>query len=264
MGDSLFFVHDQKKLAQRIEEKQNIILEFLSHEVFSTSEILGQLLNLSRTAAYKTLKSMEKRDLIQMYSIEYELAQRGKQTIWGLTPQGALFATDFESAKVDFYEAGRIATSTMAHSIAIQRVKVNGIAKGWTNWVSSRRLRQLAAQDKAKWRQIPDAIAVSAEGKTVAFEIERTVKTPARYEVILGHYAKMLVDETVNDVFYIGPERIIKRLQRLFSMIDKIVINAKTYPVHDNVRKHIHFLSFEDWNQLKTVNENTGVTNVHN
>lgn len=250
MGDSSFFIHDQKKLVQRIEEKHNIVLKFLAHEVFSTSEILGQLLNLSRTAAYQTLKSMEKRNLVQMYSIEYELAQRGKQTIWGLTPQGALFATDFESSKVDFYEAGRIATSTMAHSIAVQRVKVNGMAKGWTNWISSRRLRQLAVKDKGKWRQIPDAIAVSTEGKTVAFEIERTVKTPARYEVILGHYAKMLVDETVNDVFYIGPRNIIKRLHRLFSKIDKIVINAKTYPVHDNVRKHIHFLSFDEWYDL--------------
>lgn len=250
MGDSSFFIHDKVKQSERIEEKQNIVLGFLAQEVFSTSEILGQLLNLSRTATYKTLKLMEKRDLIRMYPIEYELAQRGKQTIWGLTPQGALFATDFDSAKVDFYEAGRIATSTMAHSIAIQRVKVNGMAKGWTHWISSRRLRQLAAKNKGKWRQIPDAIAVSAEGKTVAFEIERTVKTPARYEVILGHYAKMLVDETVNDVFYIGPENIIKRLQRLFSMIDKIIINAKAYPVHDNVRKHIHFLSFDEWYDL--------------
>lgn len=252
MGDSSFFIHDKAKQSQRVEEKRNIVLQFLSQEVFSTSEILGNLLNLSRTATYKTLKAMEKSGFIQMYPIEYELAQRGKQTIWGLTPQGALFATDFESSKVDFYEAGRIATSTMAHSIAIQRVKVNGMAKGWTNWISSRRLRQLAVKDKGKWRQIPDAIAVSTEGKTVAFEIERTVKTPARYEVILGHYAKMLVDETVNDVFYIGPRNIIKRLHRLFSMIDKIVINAKTYPVHYNVRKHIHFLSFDEWYDLNS------------
>lgn len=250
MGDASFFIHDETAKSKRIEEKQNIVLEFLSHEVFSTSEILGQLLNLGRTATYKTLKSMEKSNLIRMYVIEYELAQRGKQTIWGLTPQGALFATDFESAKVDFYEAGRIATSTMAHSIAIQRVKVHGMAKGWTDWVSSRRLRQLAAKDKGKWRQIPDAVAVSKKGKTIAFEIERTVKTPERYVVILGHYAKMLLDETVNEVFYIGPENLIKRLERLFSMIDRINIDSKVYPVHDNVRKHIHFLSFEEWYEL--------------
>lgn len=150
MGDSSFFVHDKTAQATRIEEKQNIVLEFLSHEVFSTSEILGQLLNLGRTSTYKTLKAMEKKDMVRLYDIEYELAQSGKQTIWGLTPKGALLATDLNDFQVDFYEAGRIATSTMAHSIAIQRVKVTGLHKGWTDWLSSRKLRQIATKDKMK------------------------------------------------------------------------------------------------------------------
>jgi DNA-binding MarR family transcriptional regulator len=251
MGDSLFFIHDQKKLVQRIEEKHNIVLEFLSHEVFSTSEILGQLLNLSRTATYKTLKSMEKRDLIQMYSIEYELAQRGKQTVWGLTPTGALLATDLDNFQIDFYEVGRIATSTMAHSLAIQRVKVAGLTKGWTDWISSRKLKQIAVKDKMKWKQIPDALATSLDGKVIAFEVEKTVKTPKRYQVILSNYAKMFLNQTVDQVFYICPENIAKRLERLFSNIDKLLVDGKSYPVHENVLKRIQFLSYEDWNEFK-------------
>ena len=113
MGDSSFFIHDKAKQSQRIEEKQNIALGFLANEMFSTSEILGQLLGLSRTATFKTLKSMEKQDLVRLHHIEYELAQRGKQTVWGLTPTGALLATDLENFQIDFYEVGRIATSTM-------------------------------------------------------------------------------------------------------------------------------------------------------
>ena len=180
MGDSSFFIHDKVKQSERIEEKQNIVLGFLANEMFSTSEILGQLLGLSRTATFKTLKSMEKQDLVRLHHIEYELAQRGKQTIWGLTPKGALLATDLDNFQIDFYEAGRIATSTMAHSLAIQRVKVAGHTKGWTDWISSRKLKQIAAKDKAKWKQIPDALATSLDGKVIAFEIEKTVKTPKR------------------------------------------------------------------------------------
>lgn len=250
MGDSSFFVHDKTAQATRIEEKQNIVLEFLSHEVFSTSEILGQLLNLGRTSTYKTLKAMEKKDMVRLYDIEYELAQRGKQTIWGLTPKGALLATDLNDFQVDFYEAGRIATSTMAHSIAIQRVKVTGLRKGWTDWLSSRKLRQIATKDKTKWLQIPDALAISPQAKRIAFEIEKTIKTPKRYQVILSNYAKMFLDKTVDEVFYICPENIAKRLERLFSNIDKIIVDGKSYPLHENVLKRIRFLSFEEWNNI--------------
>lgn len=247
MGDSSFFIHDKVKQSERIEEKQNIVLGFLANEMFSTSEILGQLLGLSRTATFKTLKSMEKQDLVRLHHIEYELAQRGKQTIWGLTPKGALLATDLDNFQVDFYEAGRIATSTMAHSIAIQRVKLPGLKKGWTDWVSSRRLKQIAAKDKMKWKQIPDALATSLDGKFIAFEVEKNIKTPKRYQVILSNYAKMFLDQTVDQVFYIGPENIVKRLEHLFSNIETLIVDGKSYPVHENVLKRIQFLSYDEW-----------------
>ncbi|MEQ1106305.1 MobC family replication-relaxation protein [Acinetobacter ursingii] len=247
MGDSSYFVHDNVEKAKRIEDKQSIILEFLAHETFSTSEILGQVLGLSRTATFKTLKSMENQDLVRLHHIEYELAQRGKQTIWGLTPTGALLATDLDNFQIDFYEAGRIATSTMAHSLAIQRVKVAGLKKGWTDWISSRKLKQIAAKDKKKWLQIPDALATSPDGKTVAFEVEKTIKTPKRYESILSNYAKMFLDETVDQVFYICPENIAKRLEMLFFKFNKITIDGRSYPVHENVLKRIQFLSYDEW-----------------
>ncbi|MHA3099314.1 MobC family replication-relaxation protein [Acinetobacter brisouii] len=251
MGDSSYFVHDKVEKAKRVEEKRSMILDFLANEMFSTSEILGQLLGLSRTATFKTLKSMEKQDLVRLHHIEYELAQRGKQTIWGLTPKGALLATDLDTFQVDFYEAGRIATSTIAHSIAIQRVKVTGLTKGWLNWVSSRKLKQIAAKDKKKWLQIPDALGTSPDGKTVAFEVEKTIKTPKRYESILSNYAKMFLDKTVDEVYYICPENIAKRLEILFLKFNKIIIDGRSYPVHENVLKRIHFLSYDDWNELK-------------
>lgn len=251
MGDSSFFIHDKAKQDQRIEEKQNIVLGFLANEMFSTSEILGQLLGLGRTGTFKTLKSMEKQGLVRLHHIEYELAQRGKQTVWGLTPKGALLATDLDNFQIDFYEAGRIATSTMAHSLAIQRVKVTGLKKGWTDWVSSRKLKQIAAKDKMKWKQIPDALATFVDGKVIAFEVEKTVKTPKRYQVILSNYAKMFLDETIDQVFYICPENIVNRLERLFSNIDKLVVDGKSYPVHENVLKRIQFLSYDDWDELK-------------
>ena len=49
---------------------------------------------------------MEKEGLIKLYEIEYEIAQRGKQTIWGITQTGALLATDLEDFHIEYFEAG--------------------------------------------------------------------------------------------------------------------------------------------------------------
>ena len=148
MPDVSKFIHDKAEQKKRIAEKRKLILEFVAAETFSTSEIISNLLNVSRIAAYKTLKSMEKAELVKLHEIEYELAQKGKQTIWGLTPTGALLAADLDDFHVDYYEVGRISTSTIAHSIAGQRVKVIGLQKGWTEWQSGRKMRQLAAKNK--------------------------------------------------------------------------------------------------------------------
>ncbi len=248
MKDTSHFIHDKDEQKLRTEAKRNKILKFLSDETFSTSEILGQLLELSRTATYRTLKSMEKEGMVKLYEIEYELAQKGKQTIWGLTPTGALLATDLEDFHVDHFEASRIAKSTMAHSIATQRVKVSARKRGWEEWISSRKLKQMASKDRNKWKQIPDALAVK-DGKTFAFEIERTVKTPKRYESILAGYAEMFVAGTVAGTIYICPENLVRRLEVLFSKIEKISIQGRVHPVHENVRKRIKFLTLEQWSE---------------
>ncbi|MDN5396279.1 MAG: replication-relaxation family protein [Lactococcus lactis] len=250
MGDSRFFIHDQDEQNRVIEAKRKLVLEFLSTETFSTSAILGKLLKLSRSGTYSTLKKMEKEGLIKLYEIEYEIAQRGKQTIWGITQTGALLATDLEDFHIEYFEAGRIAVSTLSHSIGVQHVKIAGMEKGWNQWESSRKLKQKAAKDRKKWKQIPDALAVK-DGKVVAFEIEKTAKSSSRYETILANYAEMFLDGTVAGVIYICPENLMKRLEMLFSKIEKITIQGRMHPVHENVRKRIKFMTLQEWRDEK-------------
>ncbi len=76
MPDVSKFIHDKAEQKKRIAEKRKLILEFVAAETFSTSEIISNLLNVSRIAAYKTLKSMEKAELVKLHEIEYELAQK--------------------------------------------------------------------------------------------------------------------------------------------------------------------------------------------
>jgi hypothetical protein len=73
------------------------------------------------------------------------------------------------------------------------------------------------------------------------------LKHRKRYEAILSNYASMFLDKTIDEVLYICPSNISKRLEILFSKINKIVIDGKDYAVHENVRKRIKFLSYEEW-----------------
>lgn len=250
MADVSKFINDPVARKQRTEEKRQKIMEFISAETFTVTELVAELLGVSRQAAHKTLKAMEKAELIKLYNLDFELAQAGKQTIWGLTPTGALMAADLSDFQVDYYEAGRVAITTIAHSLAVQRVKVKGLSMGFTNWKSSRKMRQIADKDRTTWLQVPDAIATNTDGEIIAFEVERTAKTPKRYHEILNNYAEMFLDRTVSQVYYICPEKLTKRLEMLFSKIETMTVKGQVQPVHPKVREKIKFLSFEEWKEL--------------
>ena len=234
-------------------EKEDKILKFLLDEIFSTSARIAKLIDTTQTTAYRTLKKMESRDLVKMHEENLSLGRSGKQVIWGLTPTGALLATDLEdeSFKIDYYEVGRVKPVTLEHSLDVQDVKIVALKRGWTDWKSSRKVQQMAQGDRNTWLQVPDALAVSPKGYQTAFEIERTVKTPKRYEAILSNYAMMIQEGTVQEILYISPERISPRLERLFKTIEKITVYDGTakrvLATPEGLLKRFKFLTYEQW-----------------
>jgi len=234
-------------------EKEDKILKFLLDEIFSTSSRVAKLIDTTQTTAYRTLKKMESQGFVKMHEEGLSLGRSGKQVIWGLTPTGALLASDpnAESFKIDYYEVGRVKPVTMEHSLDVQDVKITALKRGWTEWKSSRKVQQMAQGDRETWLQVPDALAISPKGHQTAFEIERTVKTPKRYEVILSNYAQMIQEGIVKEVLYISPERISPRLERLFKTIEKITIYDGTVKrviaTPEGLLKRFRFLTYEQW-----------------
>ena len=247
------FIHSREERERIKAEKEDKILNFLLDESFSTSSIIAELLKVTQTTAYRTLRKMEVDSLVKMHSVGLDLGRTGKQTIWGLTPTGALMAADLnsESFKVDFYEVGKVKPSTMAHSLALQRVKVIALSNGYREWKSSRKVQQMANGERSTWLQVPDALSFSPKGHLTAIELERTVKTPKRYNEILSNYASMISNNTVAEVLYICPEKIAPRLERLFSMIKKIIVNGQAYDVPESLLKRFKFITYEEKKKKK-------------
>lgn len=228
-----------------MDEKDRGILTFLRDETFSTTELLSQASCLKRSATYVRVKNLEKDGFIKQSDIPFEVTSRGYLPIWGLTRKGARLAAS--DGYFDYFDAENISIITMAHSIAVQRRKVVAIASGWEQWLSSRRMRQLAHKHPLIWVQVPDALAVSPQGKKVAIEIERTKKTPKRYEEIMSNYCQMLFDKTIDQVIYICPEKITSAIEDYFLRIEAIFVNGRIQPVHESFRKRFIFLSYEEW-----------------
>jgi DNA-binding MarR family transcriptional regulator len=229
--------------------KEAKISTFLLEETFSTSARIAKLIDTTQTTAYRTLKKMELQGLVKMHEEALSLGRSGKQVIWGLTPTGALLATDIEDEnfRIDYYEVGRVKPVTLEHSLDVQDVRIFAEKHGWTEWRSSRKVQRMAHGDRSTWLQVPDALAISPDGFKTAFEIERTVKTPKRYDAILTNYALMIKEKTIDEILYISPEKISSRLEKLFKSIPSITIDKQKIPVSDGLLKRFHFLTYEKW-----------------
>ena len=226
-------------------EKQSKVLSFLLEERFSTASVLALLLNMTTNGMQRTLRKMEKAELIKAHMVDFELSSWNLK-IWGLMPTGALLATDIDE-ELKFFEVGRIKPITIAHSLALQRVKVIALSSKWKQWESSSKMLRKANESRSIWLQVPDAVACSPKGRKVAIELERTIKTPKRYVEILANYAEMMSIGVIDEVIYVCPAELTARLERLFQRIEKIIFRGKAIPTPDGLLRRFYFISYEEW-----------------
>lgn len=226
-------------------EKQSKVLSFLLEERFSTAAILALLLKMTPNGVHRILLKMEKEGLIKPHTVDFELSAWNLK-IWGLMPKGALLAADMDE-DLNFFEVGRTKPITIAHSLALQRVKVIALSNRWVEWESSSKMLKKANENRSTWIQVPDAVARSPKDRKVAVELERTVKTPKRYVEILANYAEMMSMGIIDEVIYVCPAQLTARLERLFHRIEKIIFKGKVVPTPDGLLKRFYFISYEEW-----------------
>lgn len=231
-------------------EKQSKVLSFLLEERFSTATVLALLLKMTPNGVHRTLLKMEKEGLVKPHTVDFELSAWNLK-IWGVTPTGALLAADMDE-DLNFFEVGRTKPITIAHSLALQRVKVIALNNRWVEWESSSKMLKKANESRSTWIQVPDAVARSPKGRKVAIELERTVKTPKRYVEILANYAEMMAMGTIDEVIYVCPTQLTARLERLFHRIEKIIFKGKVITTPQGLLRRFYFISYEEWDVRAT------------
>lgn len=239
-------INDPQERLNRQFQKRHKLLRFLRQELWSSPEILQDVLGLaSRQATHKTLMQFVNAGVIRSHSFK---ALGGKVTLFGITPHGQLLAFDLNSEVPysTYFEPSKIAEQTIRHSLDLQRQRVSAEHQGWTNWKNGDRYGTIDGEKRR-----PDAIAIDPIGRKVAIEVERTIKTTKRYEAILLSYLKAIKAGEVNVVTWLSPtgdEAI--RLRTLITNISTLRIDGKSIAI-DPVRHHVNlrFLDYATWLQ---------------
>lgn len=215
-----------EKLA-RSQSKRDLVLKFLSKgEVYLTTDVACELLGLSRPTALATLKKLEALGCLKAEAMMIPWNDHPRNTVlFGITPTGLAHVGADPTAPV--FEPGRTNPLYVQHHRQCQLLHVRALTLDW-RWISERTLRD----KNVKLTKIPDAIGLDPDGKRVALELERTVKSNKRYAQIQEQYLADLKKGKIDRVAYVCPPKIVNNVQKIFRHVEK---------------HNFQFFSLDDW-----------------
>lgn len=230
----------------RHSDKRLKISQWLSAHRFTSRRIIELLLGVERNAATKTLASMQRDGLLRKYSISFS---GGVVPVYGLTPHGQSLLLPTENLAVELGALDRAAPGTILHALAVQTAQLHLQTIGYHDFVVPRDLILRSRSHRNLWLQTPDLLVVNVDGATVAIEVERWYKSPARYRAILAGYLRMLKAQTVGGVVYVAAAPCSpQRLRQTFSALDYVVIAGRQHRVTEEHLSHFSFLQLESVN----------------
>lgn len=190
---------------------------------------------------YRLLEKVEGMGWIQKYVFE---SRAGSLALWGImqdgigavvTPEDKVFPARFELAKLKGW--------SLVHLILKQ--------KGATDWINGDRDTFLN-QFKVKHR--PDGLITLPDGRRMAIETERSLKTKTRYQQIIQSHLAARTAELWLGVFYVLPDEQKKRaLMLLFDNITYVMANHRHVTLEG---KHRRVFSFYIMEELKALDLN--------
>ncbi|MDY7544624.1 MobC family replication-relaxation protein [Glaciimonas sp. CA11.2] len=222
----------------RSQVKRSAILHFLRDETWSNFANLTSITKLSEPATFKTLQQMERDQMIFRHKVP-EL----RLSLWGITSQGLAFSWDeAEAMEVrQYFEPSKVSIMTIHHYLDVQRARLAAERAGWSNWIPGHCLPM-------NIKKRPDAVATDPQGRTIAIEVERSIKTLKRYEVIMAIYLQSIKRGDYAMVHYVCPHpEFAPRLSRIFGLIKSVPVAGERVPITDRHLARFPVFALENW-----------------
>ena len=236
-------ISDYRKRTERTQRKQQILLQLLRDETWTSASIAAQWLNLSLSGAYKTLVKLERDKLIKAHYIE-EL----KFKIWGITSDGLLQSWQDHELMQDrvYFQPSKIKPVMIQHHLDLQQARFNAEDNEWTNWLPGKLLSKNITKR-------PDAVAHDVKNQVIAIEVERTVKTKRRYEAIFSHYLQAIKLNEYDSVHYVCPsKKFASSLTRLFALIEAVPVAGNRVRLLEKHRAKFEIYYLHNWPPIFT------------
>lgn len=220
-------IADPAERKARAEMKRRRVLRFLRDEIWTTTDVVADLLGVGYAGAHAVLKAMQKSGLTNSAEL-FIPGHRGvvKSRLHGVTAQGLAFAWDLdeEPERCQPWEPSKTNPLFVPHQIATQKIRVRAERSGWGNWRSARSLMRHGLP------KVPDGEVISPEGEAVAIEMEREIKTDRRYEAVVGAYvSQMKSDQRWCRVDYLCPDAgFAARLARVFGRLSQLRLEGRS------------------------------------
>jgi len=227
-------ISDPQKRKKRTQEKIDLVLEFLTDEIYSTTEILGRYLGVNRSATLSTLYNMEKRGLIRRGSIRF--LQSAATTIWGISMAGLREWVEPGEIGKSIYKTfsiGRVRTGLLEHTLTIQKCRIFlEDEKGCFDWSPSRVIpgQNEKRSSLKRWPTYPDGlIKMPVKGYDhnipLALEVELSRKTPSRYVEIIRKHISNIKKSRYKHVLYFCPDK--KKAMSLKDLFLRLICDHK-------------------------------------
>lgn len=225
------------EISARVEAKRSRLVEWLKAEVYTDYQTAALVLGVTPATAYKALIAMEKKGHLDRHAV-------GRASVWSVSLMGQIEYLGDSEDPLSVFDA-RVSEITVQHTLAVQRARIAAEKAGGTDWQAERHIRREAAKAKeagaaSPWLKVPDGV-ITLGGQRVAVEVERSVKTPKRYQAIIAEYLQMRRAGTIGAVHYVcSSEKLAKGLHRIFNAIPSVNIRGTEVAL-----KAEHYACFE-------------------
>jgi len=212
-------IHDYSARMERARSNEDKILQFLKTELYNPASVLSLLLGFkSVNSVYKVLNRMIKDDLITVEEVVSDNIIAKSVRLYGITTHGAVMAQTEEDDPliVHTFQPSKVNLTTLQHRIDTQILRIEAERAGRT-WVALNNI------ELSKGSKLPDGMILRPDGSRIAIEVERTAKSPKRYQEIANLYANTFKSNNLVNVLYLFPNTGLKnRVERIFNALPRL------------------------------------------
>jgi len=227
--------HSHAERMARAADKRRRVLAFLRTEIWTTADVIGELLDIRHPHTIRSL--IQKLVAEELLAVDEVVLPNGNTVkLVGITINGQAHAAALVGKDIILrhYEKGRVGLSTIYHTLDLQLLRIRFAKAGWKGWTYSDRL---SPDQKSKAPHRPDAVSTHPNGLRYAIEAERHLKTKKRYEAIIGHHLSAMRSGAYDRVLYATPTGIEgAALVSVLSRISRVLVAGQSTPFTDAER----------------------------